>query len=92
MIAITDSEVAAFTPMTQRHDPRTATSILVGELETSPFHLQADAFAGRLQEQGLNVAQGRLERRNHMDSVRDLGAYGTPAGDCLMGVIEMARR
>ncbi|RUV38608.1 alpha/beta hydrolase, partial [Mesorhizobium sp. M7A.F.Ca.MR.148.00.0.0] len=34
------------------------------------------------------VCDLRLNDRNHMNSVRDLGIGGTQAGDCLMAMIE----
>ena len=86
-IAITDPEVAAFSPMRQRHDPKTRVSILVGEQETTPFHRQAEVFAGILDAQGLVVSRQALPDRNHMNSVRDLGIPGSDAATCLTALI-----
>ena len=91
LIGLTDEEVAAFTPMSRRHDPSTKVTLLVGERETPPFHRQASDFALRLRAQGLSVTESRLEDRNHMDGVRDLGLRGTQAGDRLMETIATAR-
>ncbi|RUW64206.1 alpha/beta hydrolase [Mesorhizobium sp. M7A.F.Ca.US.008.03.1.1] len=88
LIGITDEEATAFTPMTRWHDPETAATILVGDQETSPFHQQAADFGKRLRAQGHLVCDLRLNDRNHMNSVRDLGISGTQAGDCLMAMIE----
>ncbi|RWP88494.1 MAG: alpha/beta hydrolase [Mesorhizobium sp.] len=88
LIGITDEEAAAFTPMTRWHAPETAATILVGDQETSPFHQQAADFGKRLHAQGHLVCDLRLNDRNHMNSVRDLGISGTQAGDCLMAMIE----
>ncbi|RWN18144.1 MAG: alpha/beta hydrolase [Mesorhizobium sp.] len=88
LIGITDDEAAAFTPMTRWHDPETAATILVGDQETSPFHQQAADFGKRLRAQGHLVCDLRLNDRNHMNSVRDLGISGTQSGDCLMAMIE----
>ncbi|ANN61048.1 alpha/beta hydrolase [Mesorhizobium sp. 2RAF45] len=88
LIGITDEEAAAFTPMTRRHDPKTAVTILVGDQETQPFHQQAADFGTLLRAQGHGVRDLRLNDRNHMNSVRDLGIVGTQAGDCLMQTIE----
>lgn len=88
LIGITDDEASAFTPMTRWHDPETAATILVGDQETSPFHQQAADFGKRLRAQGHLVCDLRLNDRNHMNSVRDLGIGGTQAGDCLMAMIE----
>ena len=86
-IAITDEEVAAFSPLSRRHDPKTGVMVLVGQEETQPFHQQAEAFAAALTRQGLTVSSLQLARRNHMSSVRDLGIVGSQAGDSLMGLI-----
>src|SRR5690606_19109084 len=72
-IALTDEEVAAFTPMARRYDETTKVMILVGAKETPPFHEQANAFAKCLYAQGVVVSQRIVVSRNHMDSVRDLG-------------------
>lgn len=91
-IGITDEEVAAFTPLAYRHDARTKATVLVGANETPPFHRQADRFKASLLRQGLPVTSLVLANRNHMDSVRDLGAPGTQAGDCLAELIANNRR
>lgn len=91
LIGITDEEAAAFTPMTHRHDPGTAVTILVGEQETPPFHQQATEFGKVLRQQDLAVHALSLKQRNHMNSVRDLGVGGTQAGDCLMEMIGRTR-
>ncbi|RWN32317.1 MAG: alpha/beta hydrolase [Mesorhizobium sp.] len=87
LIGITVDEASAFTPMTRWHDPETAATILVGDQETSPFHQQAADFGKRLRAQGHLVCDLRLNDRNHMNSVRDLGISGTQSGDCLMAMI-----
>lgn len=89
-IAITDEEVAAFTPMTRRHDPATRVSVLVGADETPPFHEQAARFARLLETQGLDVSRHDLAGRNHMDSVRDLAVASSDAAQLLQDVIRSA--
>jgi arylformamidase len=86
-IGITDEEVGSFTPLTLRYDLTVATTVLVGELETVPFHEQASAFAKHLGDQGVRVRQDTLPKANHMGSVRDLGIVGADAGDCLFHLI-----
>jgi len=86
-IAITNHEVADFTPMTHRYDAATKVDILVGSDETPPFHEQARAFAGMLRDQGLPVSTMRLSARNHMNSVRDLGLPESEAGARLAQLI-----
>lgn len=86
-IGLTDDEVAAFTPMTHRHDPSTRVTLLVGADETPPFHVQAQSFERHLRTQGLEVSRHALIARNHMDSVRDLAKADTPAGRRLAQVV-----
>lgn len=86
-IAITDDEVARFSPMRHRHDAHTRVVVAVGELETQPFHQQAKAFREVLAGQGLSVAQHQVPSRNHMDSVRDLAIPGSDAGACLTALV-----
>lgn len=86
-IALTDAEVAAFTPMTHEHDPSTRVAVLVGNDETPPFHQQADEFAKHLKAQGLEVSRAALAARNHMNSVRDLSDATTEAGQSLVRLI-----
>ncbi|MGX5839288.1 alpha/beta hydrolase [Mesorhizobium sp. ArgA1] len=86
-IAITDDEVASFSPLTHRFDPSVEIDIAVGAAETPPFHRQADAFAKHLRKQGLHVSQTALAGANHMSSVRDLGVSGTEASDRLAKLI-----
>lgn len=86
-IALTDHEVAAFTPMTHEHDPATRVSILVGADETTPFHEMADSFLKHLDRQGLPVSSSTLTARNHIDSVRDLSLIESSAGRLLAKLI-----
>jgi arylformamidase len=89
-IALTNDEVAAFTPMKKQYDASTGVFVLVGAKETPPFHLQATGFARKLSEQGLDVSQRILVNRNHMDSVRDLGVPHSLTGRCLSELIGRA--
>ena len=86
-ITITDEDVAAFSPMTHRHDPATRVTIAVGGEETPPFHQQADDFTRLLQKQGLWCSRIDLAGCNHMSSVRDLGVLGTKASSSLIELI-----
>jgi arylformamidase len=86
-IAITDEEVARFTPLTHHHDRAVSVAVAVGAEETPPFHSQADAFAGHLKAQGLDVSRTILTAADHMSSVRDLGVSGTEAADLLTEII-----
>lgn len=86
-IALTDDEVAAFTPMNKQYDASTNVMVLVGARETPPFHQQANSFAGKLHSQGLKVSQRIVVSRNHMDSVRDLGVPHSLTGRYLAEAI-----
>lgn len=90
-IALTEAEVAAFTPMMHEHDPTTRVTMLVGTDETPPFHQQANDFAKRLRSRGLQVSRTNLAACNHMNSVRDLAIAETEAGRCLMQLIQNTR-
>lgn len=91
-IALTDDEVAAFTPMKKQYDASTSVIVLVGARETPPFHQQANAFSRKLHSQGLKVSQRIVVNRNHMDSVRDLGVPHSLTGRYLTELIVGARR
>nr|WP_295891951.1 alpha/beta hydrolase [uncultured Devosia sp.] len=86
-IALTNDEVAAFTPMKKQYDARTKVMVVVGARETPPFHEQANSFARKLSEQGLAVSQRIVVSRNHMDSVRDLGVPYSLTGRYLAELI-----
>lgn len=88
-IALTETEIARFTPLGQRYDRNCQVVLAVGELETAPFHSQADAFQADLKDQGVAVARKVIAGRNHMSSVRDLGFPGTEAGDLLCRLVSL---
>lgn len=90
-IALTDDEVAAFTPMKKQYDSGTDVIVLVGARETPPFHEQANTFSRKLSAQGLNVSQRIVVNRNHMNSVRDLGVPHSVTGRCLAELITAVR-
>jgi arylformamidase len=86
-IALTEDEIARFTPLSHQHDRDCRVVLAVGEDETHPFHAQSDAFKDHLIYQGLPVSLKALAGRNHMSSVRDLGVPGTEAGDLMSGFV-----
>lgn len=90
-IALTNDEVAAFTPMKKQYDAATAVMVVVGAKETPPFHEQANTFSRKLSAQGLSVSQRIVVNRNHMDSVRDLGVPHSLTGRYLAELIRDAR-
>lgn len=91
-IALTDDEVAAFTPMKKQYDAGTSVMVLVGARETAPFHQQANSFARKLYGQGLAVSQRIVVSRNHMDSARDLGVPHSLTGRYLAELITGTRQ
>lgn len=90
-IALTDEEVAAFTPMNKQYDVATDVIVVVGARETPPFHEQANCFSRKLSAQGLSVSQRIVVNRNHMDSVRDLGVPHSLTGRYLAELIRSAQ-
>ncbi|UXN74065.1 carboxylesterase family protein [Devosia sp. A8/3-2] len=90
-IALTNDEVAAFTPMKKQYDATTGVILLVGAKETPPFHEQANTFARKLCSRGLNVSQRIVVNRNHMDSVRDTGVPHSLTGRYLAELIAGVR-
>lgn len=86
-IALSDEEVARFTPLSHNHDPHCRVILAVGAKETDPFHAQSNAFLSTLRGQGLPAVLKILAARNHMDSVRDLGVPGSEAGDLLARLV-----
>ena len=91
-IALTDDEVAAFTPMKKQYDATTDVMVVVGAKETPPFHQQANTFSRKLSSQGLTVSQRIVVNRNHMNSVRDLGVPHSLTGRYLTELIAGAQR
>jgi arylformamidase len=90
-IAITDDEVARFSPMGRRHDTDVTVSILVGERESQPFHSQASQFADRLRAQGLNVSNDVVAQADNMSAMRDLGILESQTANALRRFVEGAR-
>ena len=86
-IGLTDTEVAAFTPLGHAHDRSVRMELVVGADETAPFRQQARDFARRLHTAGSEVTLTELAERNHMESVRDLGIPGSAPGIILARLI-----
>lgn len=89
-IALTDDEVARFSPLRRRHDPHVTVSILAGEHESQPFQSQALQFSDHLRDQGLDVSNNMVAEANHMSAMRDLGLPESQAGNVLRRLIERA--
>jgi arylformamidase len=82
-IALTDTEVARYSPLHSGLATTTRTTILVGQAETAPFHDQAQALARQLRTDPVIT----LPHANHMSVVLDLGTPKTPAADALVHLI-----
>lgn len=90
-IALTDEEVARFSPLALRYASRTRIDVLVGAEETAPFHAQADAFATHLARSGAAAARRNIAGANHMSIVADLGTAGSDLSRLLARTIALRR-
>lgn len=79
LIALTDEEVAHYSPLRHAYGPGGRVSLLVGERETAPFHAQSAAFARHLTQAGIDVHAATVAGADHMSLVADLGTGGTEA-------------
>jgi arylformamidase len=82
-IALTDTEVARYSPLHLGLTTTTHTAILVGDAETAPFHAQAAALAQRLNAGPVTTLPGA----NHMSIVLELGTPDTLASEALTRLI-----
>lgn len=79
LIAITDEEVARFSPARRGYGRGPVVCLMVGEGETAPFHQQAAAFTAQLTQAGVNARHAVMAGADHMSIVADLGTPGTEA-------------
>lgn len=79
LIALTDEEVAHYSPLRHAYGPSGRVSLLVGARETAPFHAQSAAFARHLTQAGVDVHAATVTGADHMSLVTDLGTGGTEA-------------
>jgi arylformamidase len=86
-IALTNEEVAAFSPISQIHNPGCHVTVCVGENETAPFHSQAETFVDVLKRQTVMSSLKVMKGRDHMTSVRDLGRPGTETAQAVAEII-----
>lgn len=88
LIDLTDEEVRDFSPLGRDYQASPNVRLLVGELETAPFHQQTSAFRSHLAMAGVSARQRTLLGADHMSIVADLGTSGTEAAnqlaDCLV--------
>jgi arylformamidase len=86
-IAITDTEVAAYSPLSHAYDPSCRVIVAVGGDETPPFHQQATELAILMERQGLVVSMQTIYAADHMSSVRDLGRADSATGALLTKLV-----
>jgi arylformamidase len=79
-IGLTEEEVSRFSPLNLSFPVSLDVRLLVGEIETSPFHAQAQRFRTHLSARGSNASLQCLAGADHMSSVRDLGVSTSQAG------------
>ncbi|MFK8252808.1 alpha/beta hydrolase [Ancylobacter terrae] len=87
LIALRDDEVARFSPLRLRYGAGPAVTVLTGEKETPPFHLQAEAFAAHLRRAGTPAEGETIADADHMSIVADLGTPGTRMAALLAGML-----
>lgn len=88
LIALTDEEVARFSPLRLPYLSGPRVELLVGARETAPFHSQADAFAAHLGAAGTPARLTRIADADHMSLVGDLGTPGTATARHLAALLE----
>ncbi len=76
-LALTEAEAAQWSPLNADHAPGPARTLVVGGVETSPFHTQAQALQRQLPGPALLHIEPRL---HHMDVVLALGDPDHPLG------------
>ncbi|WP_018389264.1 alpha/beta hydrolase [Ancylobacter sp. FA202] len=80
LIGLTDQEIRDFSPLARHYTAGANIRLLVGELETAPFHQQMNAFGAHLAiAAGSRVCQRTLPGADHMSIMADLGTPGTQA-------------
>ncbi|MDO8361159.1 MAG: alpha/beta hydrolase [Devosia sp.] len=77
-IGLTDDEIARWSPLRASFSTAAKVTIMVGQLETAPFHDQADEFAKCLGGQHVTIPDA-----NHMSIALDLGSPMTLPGQML---------
>ena len=83
LVGLTEDEVADFTPLAKRYTAGSETLLVSGQLETEPFHTQADKMRSALHSQGLNASRVDVQSGNHMSVALDLAEPATEVGQLL---------
>jgi len=90
-LALSDSEVAQWTPLAVSHRKDCTYSIHVGEDETAPFHDQAARFDRSLIAGGCASALAVIPATNHMTSALALGNPFSAIGKSLTSTIRKSQ-
>lgn len=85
-IALSDDEVARFSPLRLALEAPERLSILVGENETAPFHEQAKALDRQLRH-GTSNCFAQVPGSNHMSVVLDMADPETVCGQHLQDIL-----
>lgn len=92
LIDLADEEVRDFSPLARDYRAGPHVRLLVGKLETAPFHRQMNAFGSHLaMTAGVSAGQRILPGADHMSIVADLGTPGTEAADQLADCLVAGR-
>lgn len=84
---MTPAEAAAWSPLTSRQLPGARRVIMLGEKDTSPFHVQAGQLSSLLDSQGLSN-ELRIEKGlNHLTIVLALGDPASRTGQLLSDLV-----
>ena len=88
LLGLTDQEVADFSPVSKIYQPATRVTLMVGELETGPFHTQANQLQALMTAHGSTAFLADAPEQNHMSIVLDMGDAATQVGRTLMEIIQ----
>lgn len=85
---MTPAEASAWSPLTSRHLDGPRRIVLLGEMDTAPFHVQGQQFASLL-ERNAPGGEFRIEGGlNHLTIVLALGDPQSPLGLCISQLVE----
>ncbi|TCK30846.1 arylformamidase [Ancylobacter aquaticus] len=85
LLDLTDREISDFSPLARDYRAGPKVRLLVGELETAPFHQQMNAFSSHVTTAtGSSVVQRTLPGLDHMSIMADLGTPGSEAAGHLV--------
>ncbi|MFQ3787776.1 alpha/beta hydrolase [Halomonas sp. A29] len=84
---MTPAEASAWSPLTSRHLEGPRRIVMVGEMDTPPFHVQGQQFASLLANDDLDGEFHIEAGLNHLTIVLALGDPQSPAGLCLSDLV-----